>query len=101
MRRFHLTPDATDDIDEIFIYLQQEAGDDVALRFRAEFFEHFNLLASRPGIGHRRRDLTPRPLHFFPVDPYLIAYQPEEDRIVIHAVLHGARDVKRQLRARS
>jgi plasmid stabilization system protein ParE len=98
---FHLTPDATDDIDEISIYLQQEASDDVALRIRSKLFENFAALGKHPGIGHRRSDLTSRPLRFFTVDPYLIAYKPEDTRIVIHAVLHGARNVERLLRSRS
>jgi plasmid stabilization system protein ParE len=101
MPGFHLTPHALDDIDEISIYLQQEASDTIALRMRAKFFEHFDALAMHPGIGHRRRDLTSRPLRFFTVDPYLIAYREAEARIIILAVLHGARDVKRLLRSRS
>jgi plasmid stabilization system protein ParE len=36
-----------------------------------------NLLASQPGAGHVREDLTSRPVKFLPVYSYLIVYDPE------------------------
>ena len=52
-----------------------------------------------PGIGHRRQDLTPRPLLFFPLYSYLIVYR-RDDRDRIVAVIHGRRNVKGVLKDR-
>lgn len=41
--------------------------------------------------GHRRDDLTSRPLRFWRVYDYLIAYAPEKPLLVL-AVLHGRRN---------
>jgi plasmid stabilization system protein ParE len=53
----------------------------------------FGLLASRPGIGHVRQDLTERPVKFWSVYSYLVVYDPAGDPLTIVAVLHGARNV--------
>ena len=44
-----------------------------------------------PHIGHRRKDLTSRPLRFHPARNYLIAYAPDESPLWVIAVLHGHR----------
>jgi antitoxin ParD1/3/4/toxin ParE1/3/4 len=53
-----------------------------------------------PGQGHRREDLTKRPVLFFPLYSYLIVYQSDVAPIRIMAVLRGARDAKRILKKR-
>jgi antitoxin ParD1/3/4/toxin ParE1/3/4 len=61
--------------------------------------EHaFELLADNPEIGHLREDLTDRPVKFWSVFSYLVAYDPARDPLRIVAVVHGARDVERLLR---
>jgi antitoxin ParD1/3/4/toxin ParE1/3/4 len=47
-----------------------------------------------PGQGHERKDLTRRPVLFFPLYSYLIVYQPDVDPIRIMAVLRGTRNIK-------
>lgn len=50
-------------------------------------------LAASPHIGHRRPDLTARPLRFHIVlDEYLIAYAPYEKPLWVLAVFHGRRN---------
>ena len=44
-----------------------------------------------PGQGHRRPDLTSRPLRFVLVREYLIAYAPEEKPLWVLAIMHGRR----------
>ncbi len=100
MPAFQLTETALRDIDSILAYLVDEAGDAPAYRLRAQMFETFARLAEYPGMGHLRRDLTRKPLSFFPVDPYLVIFDGASQPITIHAVLHGARDVKQILRRR-
>jgi plasmid stabilization system protein ParE len=98
---YRLTESTLTDLDEILSYLLDEAGTNVALRLRTELFAKFERLAQHPGLGHTRSDLTSLPLCFFAVDPYLIIYNRDTSPIIIHAVLHGARDVRRTLGSRS
>jgi antitoxin ParD1/3/4/toxin ParE1/3/4 len=51
-------------------------------------------VADRPDLGHFRRDLTDKPLRFFPVrGTYLIVYDPASEPLAVLRVIHGARDV--------
>jgi plasmid stabilization system protein ParE len=50
-------------------------------------------LAIRPGIGHKRQDLTAYPVLFWPVGAYLVIYRATTRPIEIVAVTQGARDI--------
>jgi plasmid stabilization system protein ParE len=100
MSRYLLTESASDDLREIAAYLAEQVGEETALRIEDGLFAKFASLAEYPGQGHSRADLTSLPLLFFSVDPYLIVYQSDASRVVIHAIFHGARDVKRHLKQR-
>ena len=56
-------------------------------------------IAARPGLGHLREDLTDEPLRFLPVWSYLVIYR-LTDPVEVVRVVHGARDVARELRRR-
>jgi plasmid stabilization system protein ParE len=85
---FH--PEALLDLDEIWEFIR---GDnlDAADRLIAEILGAIDALAPFPGRGHRRPDLTSRPLRFLLVREYLIAYAPEEKPLWVVAVMHGRR----------
>ena len=87
---FH--PDAFADLDEIWEYIAQD-NVDAADRVLAEIHSTLTLLAGSPHIGHRRPDLTTRPLRFHVVrKEYLVAYAPDEKPLWVVAVLHGRRN---------
>jgi hypothetical protein len=44
-------------------------------------------------VGHRREDLTPYPVLFWPVAAYLVIYRAERQPIEIVAVTQGSRDI--------
>jgi len=44
-----------------------------------------------PHQGHRRPELTSRPLRFTVVRDYMIAYAPEKKPLWVVAVMHGRR----------
>ena len=68
---FH--PDAFADLDEIWEYIAQD-NVDAADRVLADIHSTLTTLAGSPQLGHRRRDLTTRPLRFHVArDQYLIA----------------------------
>ena len=74
---FDLHPGAAQDITEIWEYI---AYDNVpaARHFRMEIFDAISGLVPFPHQGHKRPDLTERPLRFRPFREYLNAYAPEE-----------------------
>lgn len=88
--RFVLHPDALNDLEDIWEYLARDSPD-AADHVIAEVFAAFELLASTPHLGHRGVDLVSRPMRFWTVHDYLVAYAPDEHPLTIIAVLHGRR----------
>lgn len=91
MNRFVLHPEAYTDIDELWEYIASDSLD-AADRVIQEIYRTIDSLVTFPGQGHRRPDLTTRPLRFRTVRDYLIAYAPEEKPLVVIAVVHGRRN---------
>ena len=69
------SPQARRDLIEIWEYI---ARDDVeaADRVEKEVFQAISKLVTNPDLGHLRRDLTSKPVRFFPIYSYLIIYNP-------------------------
>lgn len=99
VRGVQLTEDAESDLDEIWDYVA-DSNIDAADRIIAEVRSTCLKLATNPGIGHTREDLTELPVKFISVFSYLIVYDPETSPLQIVAVLHGARDVASLMRER-
>lgn len=91
--RFVFTEEAETQLLEILDYLADES-EGAAVRVREAIYDAVAKLAERPGMGHSRSDLTERPVKFWSVYSYLIAYDPRSRPLTIVAVLHGARDVQ-------
>ena len=92
MSGYVLLPEAFNDLDEIRDFIAQE-NIDAADRVLDEIHRAIQSLAKNPGLGHQRPDLASRPLHFWLVYSYLIAYLPERPLVII-GVLHGRRNPK-------
>jgi toxin ParE1/3/4 len=88
---FNLHPGAAQDITDIWEYIADDSLP-AARRFRMEIFDAISSLVSFPNQGHKRPDLTNRPLRFRSVRDYLIAYAPEEKPLLVIAVQHGRRN---------
>ena len=100
MTGYLLGPDAALDLEELWEYI---AADDLiaADRWIDRLFEAFQQLAEMPGMGHRRDDLTPHSVLFWPVGQYLIIYRAQVGQAVeIVAVTQGSRDLPFFLRRR-
>jgi antitoxin ParD1/3/4/toxin ParE1/3/4 len=91
MKRFKLSPEAAQDIREIWAYV---AADSIqaARRLRLQILDACRGIADNPEIGHSREDLTEKPVLFWPTGSYLIIYVARKP-VEIVRVLHGARDV--------
>jgi toxin ParE1/3/4 len=96
MSKYVVSPQADEDIFEIWQYLYQKASLDVANRVEAEIYSAFEALDRHPGLGHRRSDLTSHPVLFLTVYSYMIIYR-VRTRLEIVRMLHGRRNVRQIL----
>lgn len=96
---YSVSPQAVEDLFEIWQYISRDS-ERAANEVQSGFYEMFGALGRMPWQGHRRKDLTSRPVLFFRVYAYLIVYQPDVDPIRIMAVLHGRRNIERVLKHR-
>ena len=87
---FELHPEAAQDILDIWEFIANE-NIEAAGRVRVDILEASRALVPFPHTGHRRKDITARPLRFQRVRDYLIAYAPDESPLWVIAVLHGHR----------
>src|SRR5467141_3616052 len=87
---FVLHPLAAQDITDIWEFLA-ETNPQAASRVREDILNAIRALVPFPHQGHRRTDLTSRPLRFKTVRDYLIAYAPDEQPLLVIAVLHDHR----------
>jgi plasmid stabilization system protein ParE len=92
MSEHFFSPEARLDLLEIREYM---ARDNVSAADRVieEIREAINMLARIPELGHRRKDLTSKPVRFWPVYSYLIIYDPATQPLEIVRILSGYRDV--------
>ena len=100
MDPFEITEDAVIDLDAIWLYLLQKEDLETADRILTELFKAFYKLADTPNSGHRRADLTGRPVLFCRIFSYLVIYAPGTKPLQILGVLHGKRNIARILKQR-
>ena len=100
MTRYQLSPQAHDDLFDIWIYIAQD-NPAAADRVQEAVYTACEFLANSPLAGTIRKDLTALPVRFWPVSPfpnYLIVYDPEAKPLRIIRFLHAARSVRSILR---
>jgi toxin ParE1/3/4 len=96
-------PSAKSDLEYYATFLARESGIDLANRFLASAERTIDKLASIPGMGARFELDNPAldGLRYFPIDGFpnhlLFYLWPSADEIVIVRIIHGARNLKRQL----
>lgn len=88
---FRLHPGAAQDITEIWEFIAEDSPL-AARRMREEILDAIGKLVPFPQQGHNRPDLTTRTMRFQTVRDYLIAYAPDENPLLVIAVLHGRRN---------
>ena len=94
-----LSPEAQQDLSEIRAFYLQEAGAKVAQYVIREIAHALRFLATTPGAGHIRQDLTLEPVKFWPVFSYLIVYDPSMEPLGVARILHGNQDLQTMFRA--
>jgi antitoxin ParD1/3/4/toxin ParE1/3/4 len=96
---YYVSAEAQNDLFEIWERIACDSVD-LANRIDDEFRELFVSLARMPGQGHTRKDLTNRPVLFFPLYSFLVVYRQDVRPVRIMAILRGKRDLKRILKER-
>ena len=91
-RPISLSPEADEDLIEIWGYLAREASERVADRQLHEIDATCSRLNVWPYSGRKRDDLLPG-MRSVPVHPYVMFYRIRDDVIEIVRVLHGRRDI--------
>jgi plasmid stabilization system protein ParE len=99
MALYQVSAEAQNDLFEIWCGIATDSVD-LANRIEGEFYALFESLGTMPHQGHVRKDLTKRPVLFFPMHSFLVVYQPDTDPVHIMAVLRGRRDLRRILKER-
>jgi plasmid stabilization system protein ParE len=82
-----------DDFAEIVTRFASEVSPELSIRFENRITEALELIASRPEIGRRRKDLEQPAIRSFRVtgfDSYLIFYQSGKNEVFFVRLLHGA-----------
>ena len=99
MHRYQLSPEALDDLEEIWRYIARDSVE-TANRVQDELFDTFERLAKEPALGHPRPEVTHKNLRFWVVYSYLVVFKPGTEPLQIFAVIHGARNLPRVLRSK-
>jgi len=100
--RIQFTPQAVEDLDEIWWFIANDSPD-AADRVEREILATCHWLAHHSRMGHKRHDITPLPVRFWTVTKfpnYVIVYRPQTMPLEVVAVLHGKRDLKEVLKSR-
>lgn len=95
MSRYQFTPQAVDDLFEIWSYIARDSAQ-AANRVEAAVHSACAFLAEGPFRGRTREDITRLPLRFWTVQAfpnYIIVYDPQSNPLQIIRILHGSRDV--------
>ena len=96
---FQFTPQAADDLDDIWWFIAED-NRDAANRVEFEIVATCRRLVKHPLMGVRRQDITPLLVRFWTVTKfpnYVIVYRPETNPLQVVAVLHGKRDLREVL----
>ena len=90
MTGYDFHPEAEIDLEMIWEYVAED-NHDAADRVVDQIKATIEALVPFPRQGHRRPDLTSRPLRFTTSGSYLIAYAPDKTPLWVVAIMHGRR----------
>ena len=96
MNPYKLMPEAEQDLTDIVDRIALDSPRN-ALKVFDKIHAAARLLADMPLMGHTREDVTDKPVRFWSVYKYLIVYRPERKPLEILRIIHGMRDLPREL----
>ena len=87
---YRLSSRAEQDLDEVWLYLAEDASATTADRLIDDIVDRFDLLAEQPRIGRLRPEIGPGD-RSISVENHVIYYR-HDGEVLIARVLHGRRD---------
>ncbi len=87
---YRLSSLAEQDLDEIWLYVAEDASPSTADRLIDDIIDRFNLLAEQPRMGRLRPEFD-EGVRSFTAENHVIYYR-HESEVLIARVLHGRRD---------
>jgi toxin ParE1/3/4 len=97
MKRYRVSKEAENDLDEIFVYWAERAGLETVDRLIDAIVERFWLLGEYPESGRECGNLKPG-VRCFPAGQYLIYYRRMRRGVEIAHIFRGARDQRKAWR---
>ena len=100
MSPYRLSAKAKGDLRAIWSYIAADSVD-AADRVENAIYATCRFLAESPLRGHMREDLTRLPVRFWTLvryPNYIVVYDPATKPLTIVRILHGARNVARELK---
>jgi plasmid stabilization system protein ParE len=90
------TPEAYQDLLDIWAYIARENAPSVADSVLARIHGALEVFAFAPKIGRERSEFSGTPRSFL-VRPYVVFYEPlfDDSGILVWRIIHGARDLQR------
>ena len=91
MPRLRISPAATRDIDELYIFGALRYGLPQADRYRERLLQAFELIAANPMMARERTEIRP-PIRLLPVEAHHVFYDIVDETVVIQRVLYHSAD---------
>ncbi len=91
MNQYQISPEAREDLDEIWLYIAHDSPD-TADKYIHAIVSRFPTLASMPLMGRERPELSPG-LRSFVVGHHVIFYRLFDSGVEVVRVLDGVRDL--------
>ncbi len=92
MARILRTRAALTDLLDLWIVIADDHGAERANTFIKKLEKALLTLSKQPLLGRARPELRDN-LRAFPVNPYVLFYEPRDDGILLIRVIHGRRDI--------
>ena len=90
---YELSPEADQDLEDIFDYTEREFGIDQAIEYLSGFEGIIAKLVHNPGLGKKREEIR-EGLRSLLKDKHVVFYRILDNRIRIVRILHGSRDLR-------
>lgn len=91
---YELSPEAEQDLSDIFDYTEIEFGLDQAVQYLKDLEHCFIQLCNNSNIGRERTEIR-EALYSFVSQSHVVFYRILNDRLRVVRVLHGSRDLPR------
>ena len=93
MAQILFTPLATQDLQEIWVYLAENAGSETANKFLLAVKKKCETVSKFPEMGQVRHEYLLN-LRSFPFSKYVIFYLPLENGVEVLRIVHSSRDIQ-------